>query len=374
MLRYTGTTVKEKQAGSALSSQGTMPHALTPEVPIVQWAPVIAAITGASGHVGASLSRALLAAGEAVRLLVHRDTRALTELNAEQVQADLNDIESLRRAFDGVEVVYHLAVSISLDRRHSEGLRQVNIVGTGNVIQACRDCSVRRLIHFSTIEALADLNPQKATDESNPLAGQQETTLYGWTKAEAERLVLTAAANGLDAIILSPTAILGPDDYKPSHLGQSLLDIYHNRLPALIRGGFNWVDVRDVADGAMAACRKGKAGQRYILGGTWRSIYEMATLVRDITGGKTPKLVLPLWLGKAAAMIVGRLPGLNSRYPAFTPDALIAICKHRQVDCRKAEQELGYSPRPLEQSLEDTFRWFGERGLLEGAPTTGRET
>jgi dihydroflavonol-4-reductase len=333
------------------------------------------AITGASGHVGAALSRALLAAGDTVRLLVHEDTRALEGLTAERVQADLKDPRSLERAFGEVEIVYHLAASISLDRRHHEAMRRVNVEGTGNVLRACRVCSVRRLIHFSSIEALSDLNPHKATDENNPLAGPRDTTMYGWTKAESERLVLEAASAGLDAVILSPTAILGPHDYKPSHLGQSLLDLYHNRLPALVRGGFNWVDVRDVAAATLAARHRGRRGERYILSGTWRSLSQMAAMVEEITGRDGSRPVLPAWVARAAAGIAGVLPGISSKYPAFTPDALIAIGKHREISCAKARRELNYVPRPLEETFRDTFGWFEEQGLLLGkeSPTAGQE-
>jgi dihydroflavonol-4-reductase len=315
--------------------------------------------------VGAVLSRALLADGETVRLLVHEDTRALEGLAAERVQADLTDPESLRRSFRGAEIVYHLGASISLDRRYTETMRRVNLEGTRNVILACRQCSVRRLIHFSSIEALADLNPVKESDESNPLAGPVDTTKYGWTKAESERLVLQAASDGLDAVILSPTAIVGPFDYKPSYMGRSLLDLYHSRLPALVLGGFNWVDVRDVVEATLAARDRGRAGERYILSGTWRSLPEMAALVKEISGRDGSRPVLPVWIARAAARIAGGLPGLSSKYPAFTLDALIAIGKHREVSCEKARRELGYAPRPLEVTLRDTFGWFAEQGYLE---------
>ena len=314
---------------------------------------------------GAVLSRALLADGETVRLLVHEDTRALEGLAAERVQADLTDPESLRRSFRGAEIVYHLGASISLDRRYTETMRRVNLEGTRNVIRACRQCSVRRLIHFSSIEALADLNPVKESDESNPLAGPVDTTKYGWTKAESERLVLQAASDGLDAVILSPTAIVGPFDYKPSYMGRSLLDLYHSRLPALVLGGFNWVDVRDVVEATLAARDRGRAGERYILSGTWRSLPEMAALVKEITGRDGSRPVLPVWIARAAARIAGGLPGLSSKYPAFTLDALIAIGKHRKVSSEKARRELGYAPRPLEVTLRDTFGWFAEQGYLE---------
>jgi dihydroflavonol-4-reductase len=322
------------------------------------------AVTGASGHVGAALSRSLLAAGETVRLLVREDTRALEGLEAERFRADLTDPESLRRAFRGVEIVYHLAAFIGLDRRHTETMRLVNVEGTRHVIRACRDCSVRRLIYFGSIEALADLDSLKPTDEGNPLAGPRNTTRYGVTKAEAVRLVTEAAREDLDAVILLPTAIVGPHDYKPSHLGRALLDLYHNRLPVLIRGGFNWVDVRDLAEAAIAAGHRARRGERYILSGTWKSLTQMAAMIGEITGRDRTRPILPGWATKAAAWFVGELPGLSSRYPGFTPEALIAVGKHREISCAKARTELDYRPRPLEQTLRDTFLWFEKQGYL----------
>ena len=333
------------------------------------------AVTGASGHVGAALSRILLTAGENVRVLVHEDARALEGLKADRVPADLRDADSLCSAFRGAEIVYHLAASISLDRRYAEAMRQVNIEGTRNVIRACRKCSVRRLVHFSSIEALSDLGSLKPTDESNPLAGPAETTIYGRTKAESECLVLQAVEDGLDAVILCPTAILGPHDFKPSHLGRALLDLYHNRLPLLIPGGFNWVDVRDVAEAALTAGGRAGNGERYILSGTWKSLAQMAALVGAISGRGGARPILPGWMARTAAGIVGGLPGLSSRYPAFTPEALIAIGKHREISRAKAERELNYTPRPLATTLRDTFRWFEEQGLIDRrarASTTGR--
>ena len=313
---------------------------------------------------GAALSRILLTAGENVRLLVHEDARALEGLKAGRVPADLMDPDSLCSAFQGADIVYHLGASISLDRRHADAMKRINIEGTRNVIRACRECSVRRLVHFSSIEALSDLGSLKPTDESNPLAGPAETTVYGWTKAESERLVLKAVQDGLEAVILSPTAIVGPHDFKPSHLGRALLDLYQNRLPVLIPGGFNWVDVRDVAEAALTAGRTARSGERYILGGTWKSLVQMAALVGATNGRDVSRPILPGWMARAAAGIVGGLPGLSTRYPGFTPQAMIAIGKHREISCAKAERELNYAPRPLEETLRDAFLWFEEKGCL----------
>jgi dihydroflavonol-4-reductase len=326
---------------------------------------VTVAVTGSSGHVGAILCRALLERGEEVRLLVHLDSKAIEGLPAQRIRADLNDPDSLRRAFRGTEVVYNLAARIDLDGRHTKLMQRVNIEGTRNVVEACRSCGVGRLIHFSSIEALADLNPQVATAESNPLAAARDTTRYGWTKAESERIVLEAVDRGLDALIISPTAIIGPFDCKPSHLGKSLIDLYHRRMPALVHGGFDWVDVRDVVDGSLTAAQNGGRGQRYILSGNWFSLADLAQLVERIVGSRAPRLTLPLWLAKGISRLAGEIAGISLKYPAFTPDALLAVGKHRKISNDKARRELGYNPRPLEETIRDTFDWFRDNGYLE---------
>jgi len=326
---------------------------------------VTVTVTGASGHIGAILSRALLERGEEVRLLVHLDTKAIEGLPGRRIRANLNDPDSLHRAFRDTEVVYNLAARIDLDGRHTKLMQRVNIEGTRNVIEACRSCGVRRLIHFSSIEALSDFNPLAPTAESNPLAAARDTTRYGWTKAESERIVLEAVDRGLDALIISPTAIIGPCDCKPSHLGKSLIDLYHRRMPALVAGGFDWVDVRDVVDGSLKAGQKGGRGQRYILSGNWFSLADLAQLVERIVGSRAPRLTLPLWLAKGVSRLAGGFAGISSRYPAFTPDALLAVGKHRKISNEKARLELGYNPRPLEETIRDTFDWFRDNGYLE---------
>ena len=243
-----------------------------------------AAVTGASGHVGANLIRVLLARGDSVRALVHRDRRALSGLPIETAMGDVRDPASLEQAFAGAEVVYHAAGYISLVSGEWSRLHAVNVVGTRNVVEACLRCGVRRLVHFSSIHAM-DLNPERAQiDESTPLVAEGGVPPYSLSKAEGEREVQEGIANGLDAVILNPTAILGPHDYAPSHQGEVLLALARRMLPALVEGGFDWVDARDVAKGALSAAVRGTAGARYILSGHWVSVRELARLVGSITG------------------------------------------------------------------------------------------
>ena len=264
-------------------------------------------------------------------------------------------------------MVYHLAATISLERRHQEAMMSTNVEGTRNVLAACAAAGVRRLVHVSSIEALADRGATTPTDEDTPLAQRYETTAYGWSKAQAEALVLEAAAAGADAVIVNPTAIIGPYDFKPSPLGRVLISLGKGRMPVLVRGGFNWVDVRDVVGAALAAERQGARGERYIVAGTWLSLLELAALVDAVYGRRSRRVAAPVWAAGLGAAVVEPLGSLLGRQPVFTAETMRALAKHRRVSIDKARRELGFRPRPLEQSVADALSWYAERGYLDQA-------
>jgi dihydroflavonol-4-reductase len=322
-------------------------------------------VTGASGHVGANLVRVLLAHGDSVRALVHRDRRALSGLPIEIAEGDVRDPASLDRAFAGAEVVYHVAGYISIVSGEWSRLHAVNVVGTRNVVEACLECGVGRLVHFSSIHAM-DLNPERVQiDESTPLAAEGDVPPYSFSKAEGEREVQKGIDKGLDAVVLNPTAILGPHDYAPSHQGEVLLALARGTLPALVEGGFDWVDARDVAKGALAAAMWGTAGERYILSGHWVSVRKLARLVCSITSARPPRVVCPMWLAQMAAPLFTALAELLGKRPLFTWVALDALSSNRHISGAKAAAALSYAARPLRATLVDTLQWFVEAGRLE---------
>jgi dihydroflavonol-4-reductase len=332
---------------------------------------MVVAVTGACGHVGANLVRALLERGRRVRALVHTDRRALEGLAAEQVAVDILDPNSVRRALAGAEVVYHLAAFISLFNRDRKRMYDINVGGTRNVVLACAENRVRRLVHFSSIHAFSSKPRRELITENRALAGPRGSMAYDWTKAEAEREVQSAVSRGLDAVIVNPTAILGPCDFKLSSLGTFLLALHDGTLRALVRGGFNWVDVRDVVEGALAAEQLGRPGERYLLSGTWCTVKELAKLAEEVTGKKAPAFTAPMWLARAGvpfAVAIARLRGVS---PLFTGGSLYALRNHRHISHAKASAELGYAPRPLRETVRDTFSWFGSHGRLQmGATST----
>jgi dihydroflavonol-4-reductase len=322
-------------------------------------------VTGASGHIGANLIRELRRRGRTVRALHHVNRRAIENLDVEIVPGDVCDLSSLRKAFKGADVVYHLAARISLSSNDYPVLEPINVTGVKNVVQACLDCGVRRLVHFSSIHAFIQESIGKPIDESCPLVEPRNCPPYDRSKAAGEKLVYGAIERGLDAVIISPTAVIGPYDFEPSFLGEALLNMARGKLPALVGGGFDWVDVRDVVQGALAAEEKAPTGTKYLLSGHFASMCELAAMVEETMGTPAPKLVMPRWLAFVGAPFMAGFAKMTGNRPLYTSASVRALRTGQDVSHDKAARELGYKPRPLQETIVDTFEWFHESGYLQ---------
>lgn len=323
------------------------------------------AITGASGHIGGVLVREILGQGRTARVLARSDRRALEGLDAEIVDGDVTDPDSLMELFDGVHTVFHLAAKISILGPEGGSVEKINVEGTKNVIAACLRRGVRRLIHFSSIHAFSSRPAGGVIDETRALATGAGEFCYDRSKAVSQKMVMDASREGFDTVVLNPTAVVGPYDFKPSRMGETILDIYSNRYPILVDGGYNWVDVRDVVSCALAAEEKGAPGECYLVGGDWMAICDVARMVSRLTGKKTPTFPAPVWLLTIPAYCALALSKVTAMTPRLTPYALHTIRSHRLISHEKAERELGYRPRPLEKTILDTLEWFRGQGILE---------
>ncbi|MBN2472523.1 MAG: NAD-dependent epimerase/dehydratase family protein [Anaerolineae bacterium] len=323
-------------------------------------------VTGAAGFVGNNLVRALLAQGRDVRaLILHPGERAVLEgLPLEIQQADVRDPESLARAFSGGEVVYHLASAISLQPDDWPRVKAINADGARHVVAACRRCGVRRLVHFSSFHALEQTPLDLPLDESAPLISATRSAPYNRSKALGEQAVREAVAGGLDAVILNPTGIIGPGDPGPSWFGSVLLDLARGRLPYLLAGGCDWVDVRDVVAGALQAEAQAPAGARYLLSGHYVSLGGIARLVREVTGCPPPRLVLPMALGRVYAPLNTALSRLRNIPARLTAVALEELSGNPHISHAHAARDLGFTPRPIRESIADALGWYAANGYL----------
>jgi len=322
------------------------------------------AVTGASGHIGANLVRELISRGYEVVVLIRRTILALEGLDVVKVHGDLSDQQSLRRAFRGVEQVYHLAAHISIQTSERDKLESVNVEGTRNVIKACHTEAVSTLIYFSSIHAL-DMRPlDQAVTEENPLLGSRKYGGdYEYSKARAENLVRENRNGALSIRIIYPTAVLGPNDFNLSLFGQAILKMAQGRLPALVPGGFDWVDVRDVAWGAVEVAEKGVDGDRYILSGNYLSVSQVAAVVAELTGTSAPRITIPTWLAGMSAPLMGIWARLWGKTPVYTRYSLSALASNKQISHSRATRHFAYQPRSFHSSMKDALQFYDTRNL-----------
>jgi dihydroflavonol-4-reductase len=328
---------------------------------------MLAALTGASGLVGSNLALALLAEGVKVRATRRKGTRTdhLEGHGIEWVDGDLSDEAALTRAFTGADVVFHCAAAVSIRKEPTPALVSTNVDGTRHVLSAVRAAGAGRLVHCSSVSAVGLSTDGQPCTEASPwnFADYGLADGYSTTKHKSEELVREAAAAGLDAVIVNPTYMFGPYDARPSS-GQMLLEIARRRVPSLIPGYNNFVDVRDVARGMLLAWRKGQKGERYILGGHKMSYAEITQLVARLAGVPAPRLQLPRPLVKLVGLagdfveLFGKEPFINSTVVAY------GYTDRFQFSSARAERELGYTYGPLEPAIRDALAWFKQRNML----------
>ncbi|NLA10783.1 MAG: SDR family oxidoreductase [Firmicutes bacterium] len=319
-------------------------------------------VTGATGHIGNVLIRALLAGGKQVRALVlpGEPCDSLKGLPIEIVVADILDEEALERWMKGVETVYHLAGIISIAPGDEELMFRVNVEGTKNVARAALKAGVRRMVHTASVHAFRREPHGLIMTEETPLSLQGAAGAYDQTKAAGAQAVLEAVAGGLDAVIVCPSGVIGPHDYRTSEMGALLNTFAGGKLHFIVDGAYDFVDVRDVADGMIRAAEKGRSGEIYILSGHRISLHRLSKITQQAASRRSPLLVVPLGLALFFSRFTQHLYRRFKKRPRFTPYSLRTVVENSSFSRGKAERELGYRARPLEESVRDYLAWRKE--------------
>jgi dihydroflavonol-4-reductase len=235
------------------------------------------------------------------------------------------------------------------------------------VIHACRQAGVRRLVYVSSIEALDHTVTNPLTEDAG-FRPDRAVFEYGRSKALATLDVLEAGRQGLEAVVLCPTGYIGPEDHRMSAMGRLVVDYVRGRLPVTVRGGFDFVDVRDVAEGAMRAARRGRPGETYILSGRYLEVREIMAALQGRTGVAAPRVELPPRVALAVAGLAERWYALRRVEPRFSRGSVRILSLGLRVSSDKARRELGYVARPFEQTLDDTLAWFAAAGMVPALP------
>jgi len=316
------------------------------------------AVTGAGGHLGGTLVRRLITDGHDVVAVDLEKSRALESLQVTYIQGDVLDRQAMEAAFDGVEVVCHLAAVISVVGDPTGVVRRVNVEGPANVADAAMSAGVRRMVHCSSVHAFDLSRATEPLTEEAPRSVDSRLPAYDRSKWSGEQSVQSRIEVGLDAVVVNPTGVIGPYDFAPSRMGRVFLAIRDGRLRATIDGGFDWVDVRDVASGIVAAIDVGCTGENYLLSGHRISMPVLASIASSIAGVDPPKYVLPQWLARLWGPLGTRLALRNDRALSMTQESLHALFNGPRVSSTKASAELGYTARPFEETVRDTYEWF----------------
>jgi dihydroflavonol-4-reductase len=333
-------------------------------------------ITGATGHIGNVLVRQLLNVGEEVRALIFpgEAIHSLVDLNIEMVEGDILAPESLKPAFRGVRDVFHLAGLISILPGGNELMHRVNVEGTQNVIHAAIGANVRRLVYASSIHAISRVPHGIRIDEQLPFDPDNPFGAYDRSKAKASLLVQEAARSGLDAVIVCPTGVIGPYDYRRSEMGQLILDCMTRKLQLFVDGAYDFVDVRDVAEGLRFAREKGRIGENYILSGERIMLKKLMEIVHEFAGKHSLLMKIPMGLARFFALSTPIYYNLTKTKPRLTAYSLEVVVSNSNFSCEKAHDELGYKPRSLRETVADTVQWFKENNPIWQYDQIWRET
>jgi len=310
-------------------------------------------VTGASGFVGWHVARLLIERGHKVKALVRNNSR-VPDLEVELVTGDLRDPASLETAASGCGVVYHVAADYRLWSKHPEELYQSNVDGTRNMLAAAEAAGVERVVYTSTVGCIG----MPDGDEQTPVSLDDMTGAYKRSKFMAEQVALEFAAKGLPVVIVNPTAPMGDHDFKPTPTGQMVVDFLKGAMPAYIDTGLNVVNVRDVAEGHLLACERGRIGERYILGSENMTLGGILKELAALTGRKPPSIELPYFVAWTAGVLTTAWAHLTGTPPRAPLEAVRMAKKKMWVSHAKAAKELGYSPKPAKTALSDAVAWF----------------
>ncbi len=328
---------------------------------------IIYFVTGAAGHLGNVITRQLVDNGSEVRALVLPNEKNAPE-KAQIFIGNVCEKDSLRPCFENLNghqlVVIHCAGIVSIASKFNQNVYDVNVTGTKNIVDLCMEYGVSKLIYVSSVHAISEKPHGTTITETTVFNAELVVGLYAKTKAEATAYVLGAADRGLNVCIVHPSGIAGPYDNGNGHLTTLVIDYYKNRLTSGVSGGYDFVDVRDVASGIIAASDKGRKGECYILSNKYYKVKDILMLLHEITGKKSIKNFLPIWFVKFTAPIAEFYYKILKQTPLFTSYSIYTLNSNSEFSHQKATDELGYTTRDMRDTLIDTVNWLKEENRI----------
>lgn len=329
-------------------------------------------VTGAAGFLGGTVVRQLLKRGDKVRAFVLPGDKAAAYIpeGVEIVYGDLTDKQSVEKLFEvpaGYETIcLHIASIVTVDPDYNPVVMKVNVEGTKNIIECCEEhTECKKLVYCSSTGAIPELPKGEQIQEVNRFEPEKVVGCYSRSKAMATQEVLDAAdKDGLNACVVHPSGILGPEDFAVGETTGTLIKIINGDMPAGIAGSFNLCDVRDLAGGVIAAADRGRKGQCYILGNEDISFKEFCRLISDESGCRPVRVFLPLRLANVMAGIMEKSAGRRGEKPMMTKFSVYNLARNNEFSSSKAKKELGYTTRSYRETIHDEINWLKATGKI----------
>ncbi len=327
----------------------------------------LSVVTGAEGYVGYALVRELVARGENVRLALLRDCSDFDEFGFEKAIGDICDSEYLLKAFEGADTVYHVAGLVDISGERDKLVWKVNYEGTKNVVEACKKCGVKTLVYVSSVDAIPVTDDMDKVREPSHFDPDLIEGAYGKSKAAASQYVKDASDENLKTCIIHPSCCIGPNDIRQTSSVCTMINLFLKGLfpVSLSFGGYNFVDVRDVAKGMTAAADKGRGGENYLLCGDKMSVSEFIGTLAKINGKKPPKIELSKKTIVTLLPVIEKVFKLFKLPPVLSELSVNILCQNCNFTYEKAAKELGYKPMSAEESLRDTVEWIKETNKMK---------
>jgi len=322
---------------------------------------VKALVTGATGFIGAAVTRKLLARGYAVRAMARTDSdkRNLADLDVELAIADLREPDSLTKAVQGIQLLFHVAADYRLWVPNPATMYETNVAGTRKLLLAAMDAGVEQIVYTSSVATLGIPPNGQPGREDTPTSIENMVGPYKRSKFMAEEVVRNMAnTEHCPVVIVNPSTPIGPGDIKPTPTGRVILDAVNGRIPAFVDTGLNIVHVDDVAQGHLLALDKGRVGEHYVLGSEDMSLEVLLGKVARLVGRRAPRIRIPLPLAMGVAHVTEAWARISGSQPQVTLDAVRMARKKMYFSSDKAMQELGYEPRSGDLAIADAVAWF----------------
>jgi len=322
-------------------------------------------VTGATGFIGSAIVRALLEDGEEVKIFLRKtsDTRNIDGLDVERAYGDIRDGGSMKSALEGCDTLYFTAAYFAHWAPNPDLLYEVNVGGTKASMQAALDAGVEKVVYTSTNNAIA-ASGSVPTNEEALFNYWKSGDHYSMSKYIAENEARIWITRGLPAVIVNPTLVIGTHDIKPTPSGQVIIDVVNGKMPIYIDGGLNIVDVDDVSRGHVLAAKKGRIGERYLLGNRNLTVHEYLKKIAEIAGVKAPSVKLPYRLAVALGYVYELGARLTKKPPVVTASEVRIAEMTEWYDCSKAVNELGLPQTPTDVTITKALTWFRENGYL----------